>query len=308
MISVIMSAYKEKREWLEQAILSILNQTYKNFELIITLDNPKNIELKQLIEEYSKKDNRIIFIYNKENIGLTNCLNNMLKIVKGDYIARMDADDISLSTRFEEQLKYMQNNNLDICGANIIQFYKNENLNEIKNPSSFKNIKKYIYIKNCVAHPTFLVKRKVYDRLNGYNEVPTCEDYDFLLRAINAGYTIGNIPKFLLKYRLSPNSVSRKNLGKQVVLSEYISKYYKNNKDGLMNIDLIMKYMNTKRYKIKATRYDKYCYKKNQMLKNKKKNKIKYIIILLSTIFYFDLLLKNIFEKYKLKKLLKVDG
>lgn len=307
MISVIMSAYNEKKEWLEIAIESILNQTYSDFEFLITLDNPDNIELENVIKKYSKEDSRIVYIKNKKNIGLTASLNNMLKKAKGEFIARMDADDISLPNRFEKQLKYLKKNNLDLCGTDIVQFYGDTEINEIKNPSKFEGIKEYIYIKNCVAHPTFFAKKIIFDRLNGYNEVPACEDYDFLLRAINSGFAIGNVPEVLLKYRLSPNSVSRKNLGSQVALAEYISNFYRNNKKAMVSMTMIEDYKLSKAYKKAEKKLNRYQFEKNQMLKFKKTNKFLYFNHLAKLFFDFDLLLKNIYENRKMKSILKKD-
>ena len=117
-ISVIMGVYNEKIEWVEKAILSIINQTYTNFEFIVILDNPQNEELKNLISEFSLKDKRIKLYVNEENIGLINTLNKGLKLAKGKYIARMDADDISCGDRFEKQINFLeQNNNIVLVGG-----------------------------------------------------------------------------------------------------------------------------------------------------------------------------------------------
>ena len=109
-ISVIMSVYNEKKEWLQMSINSILNQSFKNFEFIIVLDNPDNIELKAVLEQFAAKDSRIKLIYNKKNMGLVYSLNSALKVAKGEYIARMDADDISELDRLEVQYNYFEQN------------------------------------------------------------------------------------------------------------------------------------------------------------------------------------------------------
>ena len=93
-LSVVMSIYKEPVEWMRQSIDSILNQTFTDFEFVIVNDNPIRSENRDILDEYSKKDFRIIVLSNDENIGLTKSLNKGLRISKGKYIARMDADDI----------------------------------------------------------------------------------------------------------------------------------------------------------------------------------------------------------------------
>ncbi len=102
-----MSTYNETVEELKKAIDSILTQTFKNFEFIIILDNPQNYEHKKVINEYLSKDKRIIFLINESNIGLAASLNEGIENAKGDYIARMDADDISMPNRLEKEYNYL---------------------------------------------------------------------------------------------------------------------------------------------------------------------------------------------------------
>ena len=109
-VSIIMSVYNEIETEVELSINSILNQTYLNLEIIIVIDNPNNEALIKKIKKYSEKDNRIKCIYNDKNIGLANSLNKGLKISTGDYIARMDADDISYPLRIEKQVEYLEKN------------------------------------------------------------------------------------------------------------------------------------------------------------------------------------------------------
>ena len=117
-ISVIMSVYNEPKEYLIRSIESILNQTFKDFEFIVILDNPKNEIARNIAKEYSLKDERIVFIKNEENIGLTKSLNKGISISKGKFIARMDADDISHPKRFEEQISFLnKNNEYGLCGT-----------------------------------------------------------------------------------------------------------------------------------------------------------------------------------------------
>ena len=103
-VSVILSAYNEEERWFREAVESIINQSYENFELILILDNPNNTLLEGIINEYVNKDNRIIYIKNEKNLGLVKSLNKGLSYCRGEYIARMDADDISLPERIEEEL------------------------------------------------------------------------------------------------------------------------------------------------------------------------------------------------------------
>ena len=117
LISVIMSNYNTPEEYLREAIESILNQTYKNFEFIIIDDCSTDNSL-EIIKSYN--DERIVLIENEENIGLTKSINKGLAVAKGEYIARMDADDVSLPQRFEKQINYMNDHTeLIVCGSSM---------------------------------------------------------------------------------------------------------------------------------------------------------------------------------------------
>ena len=120
MISVIMSTYKEDVDILRLAIESILNQTFRDFEFIIILDNPKNKEHLQCLLQYEKEDCRVHFYVNAENKGLVASLNKALSLCKGDIIARMDADDIALPNRLEMEYDYMISNDLDMVGGLMV--------------------------------------------------------------------------------------------------------------------------------------------------------------------------------------------
>lgn len=231
MISVIMSTYKEDERLLRESIESILNQTYKDFEYIIILDYPDNDVHKRVIEEYALKDDRIHFYINETNMGLTDSLNRGLSLCHGEYIARMDADDISLPDRLERQMKYLEKNHYDLIGG--ITEMINENgslLYSIKNvPTDPKKINKALRYSQCIAHPTWLGKKEVFEKNAGYRHMPLCEDYDFTLRAVLNGFVISNLNEAVLKYRMTSNSISRSNLFEQYLYMSYITNEYKNN-------------------------------------------------------------------------------
>lgn len=230
--SVIMATYKESIECLKQSIESIINQTYNDFEFIIILDNPDNKEHIAFINDYVCKDERIKFYINDKNMGLTNTLNRGLKLAEGKYICRMDADDISELYRMEHQKKYLEENDFDLIGG--ISQMIDEDGNTIysikKVPTNFKKIKKCIKYNQVISHPTWFGKKKVFDKLNGYRNMPLCEDYDFTLRAILQGFKISNVNECVLKYRMTKDSISRSNLFEQYLFARYITKQYSEGK------------------------------------------------------------------------------
>lgn len=256
-VSVIMATYKEEEKYLRAAIESILNQTFKDFEYIIILDNPDNLLHISIIQEYMKKDKRVRFFINKINKGLTYSLNKGLKNACGEYICRMDADDISEINRIELQLNYLKNNDYDLIGGITQIIDENDrSIYSIKTvPHDFNKIKKIIRYNQCIAHPTWFGKKQLFDSLEGYRDIPLCEDYDFTLRAILKGYKISNINQQLLKYRMTENSISRNNLYKQFLYAKYITKCYSHGK--IANIDLAKKYVKSRNSDIKNKRYSK---------------------------------------------------
>jgi len=191
--------------YLDESISSILNQTLKDFEFIIINDGSKDNSLK-IIKEYQKQDKRIILIKNLKNLGLQKTLNKGLKQAKGKYIARMDADDISLPNRFEVQYNYLEKHlEIFLVGSSAIVIDENGNrLGVFKKFNNPKKIKKKLEKTNCIIHPSIMFRNT---REFLYREkFKTSEDYDFYLQLLISGKRITNLPNFLLKYRITKNS------------------------------------------------------------------------------------------------------
>lgn len=261
-ISVIMSVYKENRLELKQSIESILNQTYKNIEFIIIIDYPEETWRKKFIENYN--DSRIKLLINAKNFGLTYSLNRALGVATGQYIARMDADDISMLNRLEKQLIFLKQNNCDLCGSYMLAF--NDFSETIYYyPTKSKNIKKLLKERNCIAHPTWFGKRELFVALNGYRTIFACEDYDFLIRAIQKNYKLCNVNEVLLKYRLSNNSISRSNFEKQEIIANFLSKKFKKNQK--ISEEEVNRFINSNFFCKKVERLKQY-----NKLRNKYKN------------------------------------
>jgi len=230
MISVILPAYNAQ-DTIAEAIQSIVDQTYEDWELIIINDGSTD-GTKSVIQTF--KDNRIKFYDNLGNKGLVFTLNRALSIARGFYIARMDADDISLPTRFEMQINYIEKYNLDLIGCMTERIDMNGNcVIPIANQSySPTTITKCIKYDNCIAHPTWLGRKKIFEELGGYRNFHACEDYDFLLRAIRHNYKLGICDSIQLKYRENLNGISYSNLFKQRLSSKYF-------RDNINSIDSI---------------------------------------------------------------------
>lgn len=205
-ISVIMAVYNERPDLLAKSIESILNQSFINFEFIVINDGMDE-ETLNMLETYCLKDSRIILLNNSKHIGLTKSLNIAIKKSKGEFIARMDSDDVSLPNRFEEQLNYLLNNKFDLIGSNCDFVDNNGKFLKSKHQFIPKDIKKRLIKGNFFTHSTLLGKRKIFEEL--YNEnFRRSQDYEFLLRVISKGYKVGYLEKCLLLYRINDKGVS----------------------------------------------------------------------------------------------------
>lgn len=279
LVSVIMSTYKEEEIFLRQAIESILNQTYEDFEYIIILDNPDNNLHIRIIKEYASIDERIKFYVNEKNMGLTASLNKGLGLAKGKYICRMDADDISIDKRIENQKKYLEENDYDLIGGISQMIDENgKSIYSIKKvPTDMEKIKKALRYNQIISHPTWFGKKEVFDKLNGYRNMPLCEDYDFTLRAVLNRYKISNIDETVLKYRMTSSSISRSNLYEQYLFARFITKKYSENK--ISDIKEARQYVNNHNDDKKAKRYLKANARFNTALKDiEEKKYFKFII------------------------------
>lgn len=208
LISVVMPVYNAEK-YLDEAIQSILTQTYNNFEFIIINDGSTDKSL-EIIEKYKNQDKRIILI-SRENRGLIYSLNEGIEKANGTYIARMDGDDISLPKRFEEQIIFMEENSeIGVCGSWIEVFGKEINSTIWKIPTNNDELRVRLLFSVAFGHPTVMMRKEIIDNYKlRYNELyKDAEDYKFWIDF--SKYTkFGNIPKILLRYRYVETSVSR---------------------------------------------------------------------------------------------------
>ena len=247
LVSIIMSVYNEPEQILRQAVESILNQTFADFEFIIVMDSPENELNCRILSEYSEKDGRICLLVNEKNEGLTFSLNRALQHAKGKYIARMDADDISLSYRIEHQKDYLEKNNLDFIGGYVQTISQEGQIinNCIKVPVDNSRIRKKILVNNCVFHPSWFLKKSVFDDIGAY-DTKYVEDYEFILKAMKKGYVFGNIPQVVLQYRMSADSISRSSLFVQYLRMCWLQKTYSGSLKNMTMEEYEKKYFSEK--------------------------------------------------------------
>lgn len=209
LISVILPVFNCEG-YVAEAIDSILNQSFSDFELIIINDGSVD-KSEQVILSY--KDDRIKYIKNDGNIGLIATLNKGIDLARGKYMARMDADDISLPNRFEIQLSYFEKNNdaAIICSPILGITPEGKSCDgwevDLKH-RTWEQIKKALPHENCIAHPTVMAKTDVLRKYKYNTSQKGSEDWDLWMRLVSDGYKIIKTDEFLLKYRLHPLSVT----------------------------------------------------------------------------------------------------
>lgn len=211
-ISVIMGLYNTKsKKYLEKSLNSILNQTYKDFELIICDDGSTN-ECMSWAKKICKNDKRVVFIKNDQNRGLAYALNHCLSVAKGEYIARMDDDDISELNRFEEQIKYLEKHkDIGLVSCNIKLFDDNGIFSE-KNYPEHINKKDFLF-NSPIVHPAIMAKKEIFEMVNGYRDIKRTirvEDYDLFMRMFSKGIKMDVIQEYLFNYRDDINTKRRR--------------------------------------------------------------------------------------------------
>ena len=208
MVSVIMPAYNSEK-YIDEAIQSIVNQTYKDFEFIIINDGSIDNTLEK-IKKYD--DSRIKIIENEKNLGIVKSLNKGLSMSKGKYIVRMDSDDISIFNRIEKQVEFMEkHSDVGVLGTNMIIFGENVEPYVHSFSTNKHMLKAEMLFNTCIAHPTTIIRTEVLKKHGlKYNEY-FCGREDFVLWwEIARVSNIAVMPEALHKYRIHNSQETKK--------------------------------------------------------------------------------------------------
>lgn len=210
-VSVVMSVYNGQT-YLPTAIESILSQTFVDFEFIIVDDGSTDSSL-EIIRGYEARDDRVRIILNEKNIGLAKSLNKGIALAQGRFIARMDADDISLPNRFEKQIEYLENNpEIFVLGGSVVSIDDEGRLGKLSAyPLRPQQVKWLLFFGHHLAHPTSMFRTELFLTLGiKYNEnLKTTQDFDIWVQ-IAERFAIANLPDVLLYYRDHEDNVSHK--------------------------------------------------------------------------------------------------
>lgn len=215
-----MSVYNDSSN-IESSISSVLNQDFQDFEFLIMNDGSTD-DTQNILNKFSK-DKRIKIFKNKKNLGLTKSLNLLLAESKGQYVARQDSDDLSISERFTKQLNYIENNNLDLCGSRAII---KGSTRITPNRSYYLPLNISLKIKNPFIHGSLIYKKSVVEKVNNYDErFKYSQDYKLIKDVFLEGFSLGIVKEPLYVLNLE-NNISTNFKEKQ----NYYANCVKNNK------------------------------------------------------------------------------
>lgn len=220
LISIIMPVYN-CGDFINQAIDSILDQSFSDFELLIINDGSFD-ETERIVLAF--RDKRIKYHRLDRNTGNYHARNIGLKVAKGKYVAVMDADDIALPKRLETQYNYLESHD-DVLATGTC-FLFGINGFKAERPVSYMDIKLALLDNNCILHPSLMIRKSVLDDLSGYNEnYKYSSDYDLVCRIANKGPII-NLPETLMVYRWHKSQISQSKLAEQQMYADKIRMQY----------------------------------------------------------------------------------
>lgn len=227
LVSIIMGAYNCEKT-LSECIDSIIEQTYDNWELVVCNDCSTD-GTERILEKYQLVDKRIIVLKNDKNLRLAASLNKCLENAKGKYVARMDADDISMPERLEKQVLFLEKNqDIDLVGTNM-KVFDDEGERGIRISTEYPT-KEILIKRSPFAHPTIMMKKEVYVFLGGYTvseETMRAEDLDLWFRFFENGFKGYNLQEALYSYRESMQDFSKRTLKAAIMTSKVYWKGYK---------------------------------------------------------------------------------
>lgn len=223
LVSILIPVFNAEK-YLAEAIESILNQSYSDFEFLIINDG-SNDKSEEIILSYS--DQRIRYIKNESNLKLIKTLNKGIQICKGKYIVRMDADDISHPERIQKQVEFMESNpDIGICGS-WFETFGEVDTSIVRYKETHDEIMTKMLYQCHLCHPSIILRREIFDDPDMYfdENYPHAEDYDFYLK-VSKKWKFHNIQEAILKYRIHNESVSNKNKSIQIKNSLIIKKRF----------------------------------------------------------------------------------
>ena len=229
LVSIVMSVYDGiKLDDMITAVDSILNQTFSDFEFIIVLDGVKRDDIRLHLDDLSSHEKRIKLIYVEENKGLANALNKAISQSVGEFIIRMDSDDISYPDRIKKLVNFMQANpELDVSGSFIEEFYEsspNKIMKIVKHPTEHDQIRKSFAKRNAIVHASAIFRRRFFEKAGLYPLFSIRnEDTLLFLSGFLNGCKFSNYPEVLYSVRFNDSTASRR-IGLRKSFSDFVDR------------------------------------------------------------------------------------
>lgn len=221
-VSVVMAVYNGRR-YLRQAVESILNQTFRDFEFIVVDDGSTDETANEL---YTFTDPRLRILHNRENIGLTCSLNRALKVVQAPYVARMDADDVAQPQRLARQVQYLEEHpEVGLLGSAFELIDQDSVAVGLKMPpTDHDSLCSILLLENPLCHSSVMYRRELVEAVGGYDERYQCaQDYDLWLRFSRVS-RVACLTDMLVQFRVgAPGSVTVSQIARQQAAAEKIS-------------------------------------------------------------------------------------
>lgn len=212
--SVVMAIYKNDRpEWLLQAINSLLSQTIKSNDIIFVRDGHISKKLEKILISFEELHKEITVIRLDRNVGAGLARNEGVSRAKNELVAIMDADDISLSSRFELQLaEFNSNAETILVGGQISEFEKTPDnvVGYRKVPTEFNAIKKFARYRSPINHVTIMFKKSIFLSIGGYPKMSRAEDYYMISALLANGYIITNLNSTIVNCRINSDNIRRR--------------------------------------------------------------------------------------------------
>ena len=218
-LSVLMSVYKAERpQYLDMALRSVFSQTLKADKVVLVEDGRLTPELDEVIEKWKSAEASLVVLPFEKNRGLAVALNEGLKVIDTEFIARMDTDDIALPQRFEKQMDFLKNNKvIDVVGTFIQEINeKNEIIKDIvKYPVVHKECYEFFAKRDPLAHPTVMFRKSYFEKIGEfYTErfvgINKQEDSDLWFKGFLHNCKFSNIPEILFQFRRSESFYQRR--------------------------------------------------------------------------------------------------
>ncbi len=200
---------------LDEALESLVHQTFEQFE-IIAVDDGSSDATPEILSKWTARDSRIVTVRTHPR-GIVEALRTAAELAKGDVIARMDADDIAVATRFERQIDFLDTHtDLVACGT-MVEYIPRKTVRDgaqryeqwVNSVISLEQMQRDLFVECPIPHPTLVMRRAVFEAVGGYRDAGWPEDYDLMLRFWEAEHRFGKVPEVLLQWRERPDRLSR---------------------------------------------------------------------------------------------------